>query len=92
MDTIGQLGQTSKSIRDVLIRWTGTTRMHDRLVESALNFDVKHQKPIGGKKVVVPHDLNKECQRTGVLIKQLTYLFPSSQRLGLFYQLTNEVY
>lgn len=89
VNTIGRLGQTSKAIRDILIRWTATQRMYGRLVRCA-SFPFVPKIGICGK-TLLPQDLHRECQLTGVLIKQLTYLFPSSQRLGLYYQLTNEV-
>lgn len=87
--SIGQLGQTSKSMRDILIRWTSTTRLHDRLIQSVLR-QAFATKDVRGR-LYLARELRTECQRAGILIKQLTCLFPSCQRLGLYYQLTNEV-
>lgn len=89
--SIGHLGQTSKDMRNILIRWTGTSRMQYRLMQTVLRTRLTSQKTWNGK-LSLPSELHIECQRTGVLLKLLTCLFPTSQRLGLYYQLITEVY
>ncbi|KZS11338.1 F-box only protein 47 [Daphnia magna] len=90
LTSIGHLGQTSKDMRNILIRWTGTSRMQYRLMQTVLRTRLTSQKTWNGK-LSLPSELHIECQRTGVLLKLLTCLFPTSQRLGLYYQLITEV-
>ena len=92
MTTIGKLGQTSKDMRNILIRWIATSRMQSRLMDTVLLTPLTSSQKAWSGRLSLPHELHRECKRTGILIKQLTCLFPTSQRLELYYQLITEVY
>nr|CAH0101723.1 unnamed protein product [Daphnia galeata] len=90
LTSIGKLGQTSKDMRNILIRWIGSSQLHNRLTDRILlNPLISSHKEWTGR-LSLPRDLHLECKRTGILIKQLTCLFPTSQRLGLYHQLIAE--
>ena len=78
-------------MRDILVRWMSTTQMHDRLIQKILQAKLSPIEEVWSGRLSLPREVRIECRRTGILVKQLTCLFPTSKRLELYYQLTNGV-
>ncbi|XP_046646984.1 uncharacterized protein LOC124337021 [Daphnia pulicaria] len=90
LTSIGKLSQTSKDMRNILIRWIGSSRMQSRLMDTILLTPFTSTEKAWSGRLSLPYGLHRECKCTGILIKQLTCLFPTSQRLGLYHQLITE--
>ena len=87
--SIGCFGQTSKAMRDILLRWVKSNVMIERLTWSLLTAELSSEVNWGES---VPPKLEIELKQTGVLIKRLSNLFPTTNRLAIYNQMLQLVF
>lgn len=79
-------------MRDISIRWTCTKQMLDRLINRILQANLSPLQKNWTGKLTLPQQLHDMCEDVGILLKRLTCLFPTAQRLQLHHQFTKQVF
>ena len=76
-------------MRDILLRWVKSNVMIERLTWSLLTAELSSEVNWGES---VPPKLEIELKQTGVLIKRLSNLFPTTNRLAIYNQMLQLVF
>ena len=88
---IGCLGQTSKSIRGSLFTWVQSSHFIARIVRPFTSKSLLSSAEMCGYDFSLLRDLPTHCHQMGLLLKKLTTVIPTDDRIRLYQQVVIEM-